>query len=168
MPLEQTPTHTKDRPACRKPFAVFSGGAIIGVLGGLIGLGGPEFRLPLLIGAFGFEALEAVMLNKAMSLVVVASALPFRAAAVPFSNVLHRYDVLITLYQEVFSVPGWLLTCAGVLAGIVIGIVAALLGVAGGELLIPTVMLLFGAVILNTGSFAVAIEAGFLAETNLA
>jgi uncharacterized membrane protein YfcA len=58
--------------------AVFSGGAIIGMLGGLIGLGGAEFRLPLLIGAFHFAALEAVIVNKATSLVVVASALPFR------------------------------------------------------------------------------------------
>ena len=57
---------------------------MIGALGGLIGLGGAEFRLPLLIGAFRFAALQAVILNKAMSLVVVASALPFRAAAVPF------------------------------------------------------------------------------------
>jgi uncharacterized membrane protein YfcA len=33
---------------------------------------------------------------------------------------------------------------AGVVAGFVIGVVAALLGVAGGELLIPTLVLLFG------------------------
>ena len=33
----------------------------------------------------------------------------------------------------------------GVVAGFVIGVVAALLGVAGGELLIPTLVLLFGA-----------------------
>lgn len=39
-----------------------------------------------LIGAFRFPALQAVILNKAMSLVVVASALPFRAAAVPFGS----------------------------------------------------------------------------------
>lgn len=49
--------------------------------GGLVGLGGAEFRFPLLIAAFRFGALQAVILNKAMSLVVVASALPFRAAA---------------------------------------------------------------------------------------
>ena len=65
----------------------FLGGAVIGALGGLIGLGGAEFRLPLLIGAFGFPALQAVILNKAMSLIVVASALPFRATAVPFASV---------------------------------------------------------------------------------
>ena len=63
----------------RNALTAFLGGAVIGALGGLIGLGGAEFRLPLLIGAFGFPALQAVILNKAMSLIVVASALPFRA-----------------------------------------------------------------------------------------
>lgn len=57
----------------------FGGGALIGSLGGLMGLGGAEFRLPLLISVFQFAALEAVILNKAMSLVVVATALSFRA-----------------------------------------------------------------------------------------
>ena len=47
----------------RSTSAAFGGGAIIGALGGLIGLGGAEFRLPLLIGAFRFAALQAVMLN---------------------------------------------------------------------------------------------------------
>ena len=56
-------------------LGAFVGGTGIGVLGGLIGLGGAEFRLPLLIGAFRFAALEAVIVNKAMSLIVVASAL---------------------------------------------------------------------------------------------
>ena len=60
---------------------MFLGGAVIGTLGGLIGLGGAEFRLPLLIGLFGFAALEAVIVNKATSLVVVASALLFRTRA---------------------------------------------------------------------------------------
>lgn len=192
--------HAADR---HNVCAVFSGGAIIGVLGGLIGLGGAEFRLPLLIGAFRFAALEAVMLNKAMSLVVVASALPFRSAAVPFSSVLERYDVLITLLsgslagawlgagwavklrsQKLYRViavlligiaavllfghdlsaggipffRGWLLTSVGVLAGVGIGVVAALLGVAGGELLIPTVMLLFGADLKLAGSIALAVS----------
>ncbi|MGO9999482.1 MAG: ferritin-like domain-containing protein [Acetobacteraceae bacterium] len=56
----------------RSAPAAFAGGAVIGALGGLIGLGGAEFRLPLLIGMFRFGALQAVILNKAMSLVVVA------------------------------------------------------------------------------------------------
>ena len=55
--------------------ATFGSGAFIGTLGGLIGLGGAEFRLPILISLFGYAALEAVILNKAISLVVVAFAL---------------------------------------------------------------------------------------------
>ena len=46
----------------------------------------------------------------------------------------------------------------GVAAGFVIGIVAALLGVAGGELLIPTLALLFGADIKLAGSLSLAVS----------
>src|SRR5713226_2228335 len=51
----------------REPLA-FVTGAVIGTLGGLIGLGGAKFRLPLLISLFRFRGLEAVILNKATSL----------------------------------------------------------------------------------------------------
>lgn len=74
----------------RTSARTFSAGAVIGVLGGLIGLGGAEFRLPLLIGLFGFAALQAVILNKAMSLVVVATALPARLLAVPYADLAPR------------------------------------------------------------------------------
>ena len=47
---------------------------------------------------------------------------------------------------------------AGVVAGFIIGIVAALLGVAGGELLIPTLVLLFGADIKLAGSLSLAVS----------
>lgn len=50
-------------------------------------LAAPNFGLPVLTGPFRFVALEAAILNKAMSLVVVASALPFRAGAVPIELV---------------------------------------------------------------------------------
>ena len=85
-------------PAQRSKQAAFAGGAMIGALGGLIGLGGAEFRLPLLIGAFRFGALEAVILNKATSLVVVASALPFRARTVPFNQVAEHWPVIVSLF----------------------------------------------------------------------
>ena len=168
--------------------AALSAGAGIGTLGGLIGLGGAEFRLPLLIGLFGFGALEAVMLNKALSLVVVATAL-LSAAVVPFSMLFEHWYVIATLLsgsvagawcgagwatqmrsQALYKViaillvgiagvlllghgshaqqllfTGWALTCTGVVAGVIIGVVASLLGVAGGELLIPTIVILFGA-----------------------
>jgi len=186
---------------CSAPTA-FAGGAVIGALGGLIGLGGAEFRLPLLIGAFRFPALQAVILNKAMSLIVVTSALPFRAAAVPFASVAAHWSVIVnllagsllgawfgagwatklasqTLYRVIAimlvliaivlalghngAASGAVLTgpaqmIAGVVAGFVIGIVAALLGVAGGELLIPTLVLLFGADIKLAGSLSLAVS----------
>jgi uncharacterized membrane protein YfcA len=80
-----------------RPGAAFAGGAIIGALGGLIGLGGAEFRLPLLISVFGFGRLQAVILNKATSLVVVTSALPFRAGTVPFSEVAAHWPIIANL-----------------------------------------------------------------------
>lgn len=181
---------------------IFGGGAIIGALGGLIGLGGAEFRLPLLIGLFGFPALEAVIMNKAMSLIVVTSALPFRAGAVPFETVAANWPIIVnllagsllgawfgagwatrlrsqTLYRIIAVLlvliaavllfahdtasSGAMLTgmaqaVAGVVAGFGIGIVASLLGVAGGELLIPTLVLLFGADIKLAGSLSLAVS----------
>jgi uncharacterized protein len=185
-----------------RPTTAFAGGATIGALGGLIGLGGAEFRLPLLIGAFRFAALQAVILNKAMSLVVVASALPFRAAAIPFSAVAAHWSIIVnllagsligawlgaswatriashTLYRVIAvllvviaavlllghdtAASGALLIGAaqivgGIVAGFAIGIVAAVLGVAGGELLIPTLVLLFGADIKLAGSLSLAVS----------
>jgi uncharacterized membrane protein YfcA len=55
-------------------------GAPIGLLGGLMGLGGAEFRLPVLAGVFGYAARRAVALNLAISLVTVVSALIIRGA----------------------------------------------------------------------------------------
>lgn len=186
----------------RSPVAVFTAGAAVGVLGGVIGLGGAEFRLPLLIGLFGFAALQAVIVNKALSLVVVASALPARLVAVPAVAVVEHWPVIVNLLAG--SVTGaWLgaswatrmrsatlyrvlagllaviaaalaadhagtvhavhlATAAripvGLLAGVGIGLVAALMGVAGGELLIPTITLLYGVDIKLAGSLSLAVS----------
>lgn len=184
-----------------KPLA-FSAGALIGGLGGLIGLGGAEFRLPVLIGIFHFAALEAVIVNKAMSLIVVASALPFRLQSVPLGAVLESWPTILnllagslvgawlgagwatrvtsaTLYKVIaillVIMAGLLLVghgaegarpllegppqvAAGVVAGLAIGVVAAIMGVAGGELLIPTLVLLFAAPIKLAGSLSLAIS----------
>ncbi|CAN7774554.1 hypothetical protein LJR296_007597 [Cupriavidus necator] len=74
--------------------AAFVGGALVGALGGLVGLGGAEFRLPLLLAVFGFAALQAVILNKAMSLVVVTAALFFRSTAVPLAEVAAHWTIM--------------------------------------------------------------------------
>lgn len=185
-----------------KPAPAFAGGAVIGALGGLIGLGGAEFRLPLLIGAFRFAALEAVILNKAMSLVVVASAIPARARTIPLHEIADQWPVVANLLagsllgawlgaswatrlrsETLYKVIAVLLVViaavllfghdpqagepllagaaqivAGVLAGLAIGVVASLLGVAGGELLIPTLILLFGVDIKLAGSLSLAVS----------
>lgn len=187
-----------------KPKArIILAGAAVGLVGGLIGLGGAEFRLPLLIGLFGFAALEAVILNKATSLIVVATALPFRAGTVPLEQVFAEWPIILnllagsltgawlgaglavrmrsrTLYQVLAGllvliaavlalshgttlsptalVTGWTQIVAGLLAGFGIGIVASLMGVAGGELLIPTLVLLFGIDLKLAGSLSLAIS----------
>ncbi|MDO8327001.1 MAG: sulfite exporter TauE/SafE family protein [Cypionkella sp.] len=178
-------------------------GAAVGLVGGLIGLGGAEFRLPLLIGLFGFAAIEAVILNKATSLVVVAVALPFRTGTVPLDLVSAKWPIILnllagsllgawigaglavrmksrTLYRVLAGLlvliaavlalshsmtlsPTALVTgpaqiVAGLVAGFGIGIVASLMGVAGGELLIPTLALLFGIDLKLAGSLSLAIS----------
>ncbi|MBK6012601.1 sulfite exporter TauE/SafE family protein [Streptomyces sp. MBT53] len=181
---------------------VFGAGAGIGVLGGMIGLGGAEFRLPLLIGLFGFAALAAVILNKAMSLVVVLAALPARLAAVSASEVAAHWSVAVnllagsllgawagaswavrmrssTLYKvlaalmvlmaaalmathlttvETLVLPLRARVPCGVVAGFGIGVVAAVMGVAGGELLIPTIVLLFAVDIKTAGSLSLLVS----------
>ena len=78
-------------------MAAFSAGAAVGLLGGMIGLGGAEFPLPLLIGLFDFVALQAVIVNKAMSLAVVLTALPARLVAVPYSELTAHWQVAVNL-----------------------------------------------------------------------
>ncbi|MDP2153347.1 MAG: sulfite exporter TauE/SafE family protein [Methylotenera sp.] len=187
----------------RKYFA-FVTGAVIGLLGGLIGLGGAEFRLPVLVGMFGFATLEAVIINKLMSLVVVTSAIPFRSVSIPWGQVAIHWPVILNILAGslvgacigahyatrlkvewlnriimvllVMLAVGMLLghtmlvtsvgefslipirMLFGVICGVGIGLVAALLGVAGGELIIPTLVLLYGIDIKLAGSLSLCIS----------
>ena len=57
----------------RRPLAAFLGAAVA-VLGGLIGLGGAEFRLPLLIAVFELFPHRAIRINLLISLATFAVA----------------------------------------------------------------------------------------------
>jgi uncharacterized protein len=186
----------------RSSAIAFVSGSVIGVLGGMIGLGGAEFRLPLLIGLFGFIALQAVILNKAMSLIVVITALPARLASVPYADLAPHWSIVAnllggsllgawagatwatkmrsaTLYKTLamllvliaialsvshfghlrsLELESVTRAVAGVIAGFGIGVVAALMGVAGGELLIPTIVLLYAVDIKIAGSLSLAVS----------
>lgn len=199
MPIDQSLASLR---STHSTPVVFGAGAAIGVLGGVIGLGGAEVRLPLLISLFGFAALSAVILNKAMSLVVVLVALPARLGAVPAAEVAARWPVAVnllagsllgawagaswavrmrsaTLYKVLaalmvlmaaalvlthtttlgtLALPLWAQIPSGVVAGFGIGVVAAIMGVAGGELLIPTIVLLFGEDIKTAGSLSLLVS----------
>jgi uncharacterized membrane protein YfcA len=180
-------------------------GAPIGLLGGLIGLGGAEFRLPVLAGVFGYKARRAVALNLAISLITVVSALLIRSgtlslaplpallpvilamivgsvsAAYVGTSLVHRVSehllerfILVflvvigtALIVEAFlpqPVAGLLpdilpvRLVAAVLFGLGIGLVSSLLGVAGGELIIPTLLFAFGADIRAAGTASLLIS----------
>lgn len=191
-----------------KPFSV---GALIGTLGGLIGLGGAEFRLPALVGWFKFGVREAIAMNVLISLVTVAASLTFRAglhevtpllayghavAALIVGSLagawigsdlvkrlslpgLHRaVAVLLVLLALVMATHAWIphegmaltdnateLFALGIVTGVGIGIVGSMLGVAGGELLIPAMVILHGADIKTAGTLALCVSLPMLLLT---
>ncbi|CAZ87004.1 putative permease [Thiomonas arsenitoxydans] len=179
----------------------------IGLLGGLVGLGGAEFRLPVLVGLFDLATLQAVIANKALSLLVVGVAIVARLHAVPLAVLLPHWPVVLNLLAGsllgAWWAAGWamrlprktldgvllvlliLLACTmaaeqvfglralpnlaqilspwghaalGIAAGLVIGLFAAVMGVAGGELLIPTIVLLWGLDLKLAGSLSLLVS----------
>lgn len=53
---------------------------------------------------------------------------------------------------------GWFQIVVGIVAGFAIGVVASLLGVAGGEFLIPTLILVFGVDVRLAGSLSLTVS----------
>lgn len=192
----------KLRPVGRPLWLAALTGAGVGLLGGLVGLGGAEFRLPLLLGLFGFVALQAVIVNKAMSLIVVIAAIPSRLLAVPLADLASHWMIVVnllvgslagawlgatwatrmraaTLYRVLavlligiaivfaaehvgalptLALPPVAQAITGVAAGFGIGVVAAIMGVAGGELLIPTIVVLYGVDVKLAGSLSLLVS----------
>jgi uncharacterized protein len=172
---------------------------VIGGIGGLIGLGGGEFRLPLLVGLIGFTARGAVPMNQILSLITLITALIVRwhtgsligvgsfAPAVVALGVggmtaawfaarllahvsdrrLERAIAVLLMAIGLLLIGERLLPAGlpalvppeavaqfvvGLALGLCIGTASTFLGVAGGELLIPTLIFVFGAEIHTAGS----------------
>lgn len=163
----------------------------IGCLGGLIGLGGAEFRLPVLVGLFKKAPKKAVALNMTVSLITIISSICFRLPRVSLGDLQPLLIIMVaiiagsmtgayfgadlarkitdSLFKRVLLVllilVGLLLITesvlpfmsggipfagvgavivAAIVCGLGIGVFSSLLGVAGGELIIPTLILVFG------------------------
>lgn len=180
-------------------------GTPIGFLGGLIGLGGAEFRLPVLVGTFKYSVHKAVALNLAVSAVTVISSIFFRLPNTNINSMLPLWSLILTFIIGsmtgaylgghfsnkitekalkramliILVFIGILLIVEGIhplasteikyqfslissilciFLGTIIGLVSSLLGVAGGELTIPALMLIFGIDIKIAGTVSLLIN----------
>lgn len=181
----------------------FVWGALVGILGGLIGLGGAEFRLPILVSIFNYRTLQAIIVNLIVSLFTVTFSLLFRSSIVGLENIAANWFVVINILAgsligsylgvhyvtrineqvlnrvvvifliflsavlighdyifsiESFQLPPLFRISLGLIAGVIIGLFSSMLGVAGGELIIPTIILLFSLDIKLAGSLSLAIS----------
>jgi uncharacterized protein len=188
----------------RAPVPAASTGAAVGILGGLLGLGGAEFRLPILVGYFRYPLLRAISLNLAVSLVTVVVSVATRLigggqrpdlTALPVAGAMaiggmagaalagrwlaHVSEarlrgavrtllIGIGLLLMIEAMTGWhspgmplgpgLQVSIGLGAGLLIGMISTILGVAGGELIIPTLTLGFGIPIKVAGTLSLLIS----------
>ena len=194
-----------DQPGSSRSVLAFLYAVPIAILGGLIGLGGAEFRLPVLAGPLGYATRKAVPLNLAVSITTIAASLAIRSrslslapvapftpavlaliagavvAAVAGTALFGRLSdarlertilVLLLVIGIALIVEGFLpLTerallpdavnvwvVAGVLFGLGIGLISSLLGVAGGEVIIPTLVFAYGADIKTAGTASLLIS----------
>lgn len=198
-------TRSESSVSGQRPLLAFGFAVPIAMLGGLIGLGGAEFRLPVLVGPLHYSAKQAVPLNLTVSLITVIASLLIRAntlSLTPLRNIstimlaliagaivaaffgvalaqriseqrleqvilVLLVGIGIALLVEAFVpqqsrgfVPDLLIAqiIAGILFGLAIGMVSSLLGVAGGELIIPTLIFAFGVEIKIAGTASLLIS----------
>jgi len=193
----------------RRPVAAFCAGAAVAVLGGLIGLGGAEFRLPLLIAVFELYPQRAIRINLLISLATLAVSAVARIGVTHDTHVtdfapeiaamvaggifaawigaaallrIPKHRLVLVIAVLLIGVAGLLVletVFAGSMhlalppdslvrvpvaaaAGLVVGAVSSLLGVAGGELIIPILIFIFGADIKTAGTSSVLISVPIL------
>jgi uncharacterized membrane protein YfcA len=189
----------------RRPLAAVLAGVAVAVLGGLIGLGGAEFRLPLLIAVFELYPHRAIRINLLISLATLAVSAIARLIFTPAASVtgftleivamiaggtiaawvgagllarIPKNRVLATIALLLIAIAGLLILetyyaestalalahdpfvrlSAALVAGLAVGAISSLLGVAGGELIIPVLMFIFGADIRTAGTASVLIS----------
>jgi uncharacterized protein len=188
----------------RRPVVAVLSGAAIALLAGLIGLGGAEFRLPILIMVFALYPNRAVRINLLISLATLAAASVIRLRLLPETQIIqflpeimamslagvmaawigadvlsripkHRIlPVLAALLAVIAAllvveailhgragmslVPGVVRTSLALVLGLMVGAISSLLGVAGGEFIIPSLVLVFGADITTAGTASVLIS----------
>jgi uncharacterized membrane protein YfcA len=180
----------------------FFTGLIVGVLGGLIGLGGGEFRLPVLVGYFKFTTLQGIVINLFVSLITVVFSFIFRSSSIPIAGIGANIHVVVNLlagsiigvligsrlatrishknlnnvvfsfmlFLGIFMMAHSLIhfnyldllpvirISLGFVTGIAIGIFSSMLGVAGGELIIPSIIILFAIDIKLAGSLSLCVS----------
>ena len=189
----------------RRPLAAAFAGAAVAILGGLIGLGGAEFRLPILISIFALFPHRAVRTNLLISFATLAVSAVARLSFLHTTSVadfqveiagmllggvtaawlgagylrsvpkakmmgviaalLLATAVLLTA-ETLLRGAAWSALASGsvwnfpaaVVAGLLVGGTSSLLGVAGGEFIIPIVIFVFGADIPTAGTVSVLIS----------
>lgn len=198
-------TRSESSVSGQRPLLAFGFAVPIAMLGGLIGLGGAEFRLPVLVGPLHYSAKQAVPLNLAVSLITVIASLLIRANTLSLTPLRNISTIMLALIagaivaaffgvalaqriseqrleqvilvllvgigiallveafvpqQSLGFVPDLLIAqiIAGILFGLAIGMVSSLLGVAGGELIIPTLIFAFGVEIKIAGTASLLIS----------
>jgi uncharacterized membrane protein YfcA len=187
----------------RRSLLAFVAAVPIAVVGGLIGLGGAEFRLPVLAGPLRYAARQAVPLNLSVSLVTLLAAFLTRAGTLSLEPLAPFYPAIVAmiggalvtawlgpalaarlsnerlesvilvlllaiggaLIVESFLpgataalVPEALWPAVALALGLGIGLVSSLLGVAGGELIIPSFVFAFGAPIKLAGTASLLVS----------
>jgi uncharacterized membrane protein YfcA len=189
----------------RRPLAAALAGGAVAILGGLIGLGGAEFRLPLLIAFFALFPHRAIRINLLVSFVTLVMSAVARLNFLHTVNLAdHRVEIIgmlaggivaawfgasllsripktrimsviavlllataaLLAFETLIAGASWFAlandtpwrSVAAVIAGLCVGTISSLLGVAGGEFIIPILIFIFGADITTAGTASVLIS----------